>query len=527
MVTESVRPSRRAVLALLLAFAGACAAPSEHVARPTAPVHIVVLHTNDMHGQVLPRKATWLDKDNPPLIGGLPRVAAFIASVRAKEANSTTAVIAVDAGDWYQGTPEGVIDRGLDCVSAIAAIGYDATCIGNHDWDHGVDNLQRLLKEAGPPAICCNVRIPTNGQRVSWVEPWRIVDACGLRIAFVGLLTPTTPSITHKDAGKFLFEDPVEAITHAKAELAGKYDLLIPVGHIGLDDGTRIAKAHPELALIVTGHSHTYLKEGQREGSVLLVQAGSKASAVGRVDLVFDPATNQVRESKAKLVDLLEEPAAKDRNAKVDQICARLEAQSSEELKQVVGELTAAVRGGKGPFSTIAGNWIADMMRARTGADVAFHNRGGTRAEIEAGPVTRRQVFEILPFDNDVVTVTLTGAQLESCVRGSVEGTTHSGLDYSGLRAFVAVTVNGTKITLKLDHIEVGGTPLEADKKYRVATNSFLAGGGDGFDELAKAPDRVEDPILLRDMAVEEFQRAGKITPPSEARIVDLAAEKP
>jgi 2',3'-cyclic-nucleotide 2'-phosphodiesterase (5'-nucleotidase family) len=257
------------------------------------------------------------------------------------------------------------------------------------------------------------------------------------------------------------------------------------------------------------------------------VQAGSKASAVGRVDMLFDPANNQVRDATAKLVDLLDEPAAKDRNAKVEEICARLAAQSSDELKQVVGELTGPIRGGKGPFSTIAGNWIADMLRARTGADVAFHNRGGTRAEIEAGPVTRRQVFEILPFDNDVVTVTLTGAQLESCVRGSVEGTTHTGLDYSGLRAFVRVTTNGAKTALELDHIEVGGKPLEHDGKYRVATNSFLAGGGDGFDDLAKAPERVEDPILLRDMAVEEFQRTGQLTPPSDARIVDVAANKP
>jgi 2',3'-cyclic-nucleotide 2'-phosphodiesterase (5'-nucleotidase family) len=106
-------------------------------------------------------------------------------------------------------------------------------------------------------------------------------------------------------------------------------------------------------------------------------------------------------------------------------------------------------------------------------------------------------------------------------------GSTHTGLDYSGLRAFVSVTTNGAKTALELDHVEVGGKPLEPDRKYRVTTNSFLAGGGDGFDDLAKAPERVEDPILLRDMAVEEFQRAGKITPPGDARIVDIAANKP
>jgi 5'-nucleotidase len=514
------------VLASLIAALAACAAPREH-ARPTRPIHLVVLHTNDIHGQILPRKATWLDKDHPPMIGGLPRVAAYINRVRAEERDPDEAVIAVDGGDWYQGTPEGVIDRGLECVKAIAAIHYDAASLGNHEFDHGLANLQRLLSEGHPPAICCNLRIPTSGKRVPWVEPWRIVDACGLRVALVGLLTPATPSITHKDAGRLIFEDPVVAITHAKEELAGQYDLMIPVGHIGLDDGARIAKVHPELALIVTGHSHTYLKQGQREGDTLLVQAGSKAAAVGRVDLWFDPTADRVTESKARLIDLTDEPAAEYRNAKVDAICDKLVAQSAVELEQVVGELTQPLRAGKGPFSTIAGDWMADLMRARTGADVGIHNRGGTRAEIEAGPVTRRAVFEVWPFDNNVVTVSMTGEQLANCVRQSIEGTAHSGLDFSGLRAFVDVSIANSKPALKLTRIEIGGRELDRAHNYRVAMNSFLADGGDSYEDITHAHDRSEDPILLRDLALEEFVRAHKVTPPADQRIVDNNSTKP
>src|SRR5437773_1451218 len=146
MSIESLRPSRRVVLAALFVFLGAfvsaCSAPRQHTAasaKPTGPIHLVVLHTNDLHGQVLPRKA-----------------------------------------------------------------------------------------------ICSTVRIPTTGATVLWFQPVRLVNACGLRIAFVGLLTTSTPSITHKGGSKFLFENPVDAIACAKAELAGKYDLLIPVGHLGL-----------------------------------------------------------------------------------------------------------------------------------------------------------------------------------------------------------------------------------------------------------------------------------------------------
>jgi 2',3'-cyclic-nucleotide 2'-phosphodiesterase (5'-nucleotidase family) len=517
----------------VVAFGAACTAPaSKPTPRPTKPVtggpiHLVVLHTNDMHGQVLPRKATWLNKDKPPLIGGIPRVAAYITQARRELAAQQIGVVAVDGGDWYQGTPEGLIDNGLDYVRAVAAVGYDAAALGNHEFDHGLDNIKRLLGQAKPPAICCNVRVPTNGERVDWVEPWRIVEVRGLRIALVGLLTPATPSITHKDARRLIFEDVVDAVTRAKAELEGQYDLLIPVGHIGIDDGVRIAKAHPDLPLVVTGHSHTYLKEGQREGATLIVQAGSKASAVGRVDLWLDLKTHAVIESRARLDDLLEEPESKYRNAKVERIGADLVARSADEMKEVVGELTAKLSGGRGPASTVAGNWVADLIRVRAGADVGLHNRGGTRAEIEPGPVTRRAVFEVLPFDNDVVSVELTGTQLERLVRRSIEGTAHSGLDFSGMRVFVKSYDDKGQVRFKLERLEVGGRRLEPSKRYRVATNSFLAGGGDAFEELANAPERIEDPILLRDLAVEEFKRLGKITPPSDARIVIVAPEKP
>jgi 5'-nucleotidase len=506
------------VLAALLA-AFACTSAPEH-RRPDGRVHLVVLHTNDMHGQVLPRPATWIDRDKPPQAGGLPRVAAFVSRVRRDESAAGSGVLVLDGGDWYQGTPEGVVDQGLPCVEAITAIGYDAASLGNHEFDHGLANLRRLLDKAHPPAICANVHEPATGRRVAWIAPWRVVEAGGLRIALVGLLTPDTPSITHPDARQLTFSDPCEEIERAERELAGRYDLLIPLGHIGIEEGQRIARAHPEIPLVVTGHSHTFLREGQREGSTLIVQAGAKASVVGRVDLEIDGPSATVVESKAQLCELLDEPAPQDRNARVEKLCGELVAAADASMREVVGRLAAPLRAGRGPYATVAGSWVADLLRARTGADVGFHNRGGIRAEIEAGPVTRRAVFEVLPFDNDVVTLELTGAELEALVRRSIEGSARSGLDYSGLVAFVQLWDENGKVRLRLARIEVGGKPLDPARMYRVTTNSFLAGGGDGFDELAHGRARSEDPILLRELAVEALLREGTLTPPSDARIV-------
>lgn len=520
----AAQPSRRhALLCALFAFAlfaiGACAGAKPRQ-RPSGTLELVVLHTNDIHGQVQPRPATWVDRRKPPLSGGLPRAAAMIERVRSEERAAGRAVLVLDGGDWYQGTPEGIVELGRDFVRAIAAIDYDAVSIGNHEFDHGFDNLARLLNDARPPAICANLRERGKSERVSWVAPWRIVDAGGLRIALVGLLTPDTPSITHADARRFDFAPAHEEIGRVKAELGESVDLILPVGHIGIEEAREIARAHPELPLIVTGHSHTFLREGEREGDTLIVQAGAKASVVGRVDLALDGPSAKVLRSSAKLLELLEEPRAQDRNARVDELCASLIARADAAMREVVGELTAPLSASGKPYSTVAGSWMADLIRARTQADVAFHNRGGVRAEIDAGPVTRREVFEMSPFDNNLAILRLRGAELEALVRAAIDGRAHSGLDYSGCRVLVKEGREKLNVALTFQALEVGGKPLDPEAWYTVATNSFLAGGGDGFDVLARCPERREDPLLLRELAELELRSKGAVTPPTDARIV-------
>lgn len=512
-----------AFVALALFALGACAGAPER-SRPSGSVELVVLHTNDMHGQVQPRAATWIDRQKPPLAGGLPRVAALVQRVRLEEQRAGRAVLVVDGGDWYQGTPEGVVDLGLDYVRAIAALGYDAAAVGNHEFDHGVANLQRLLEQARPPAICANLREHGRSERVSWVKPWRIVDAGGLRIALVGLLTPSTPAITHPDARRFDFASAEDEIARVKLELGAQVDLIVPVGHIGVDEAVALARAHPDLPLIVTGHSHTFLREGRREGETLIVQAGAKASVVGRVDLSIDGPSARVTSSSSRLLELVEVPSAEDVNARVETLCAGLVSRADVAMREVVGELSAPMTASGKPYSTVAGSWMADLMRARTQTDVAFHNRGGVRAEIDAGPVTRREVFEMSPFDNNIAVLRLRGSELESVVRAAIEGTAHSGLDYSGCRVLVREGREKQQVRLAVDSLEIAGKPLDPEAWYSVATNSFLAGGGDGFEVLARCQERREDPLLLRELAELEFQSKGRVTPPVDARIVAVGS---
>ncbi len=509
-------------LFLLPLLAQSPAAPAPAAER----LHLVVLHTNDVHGQVQTRKATWLDKQNPPLIGGLPRLAAFVNATRAECAKSGDGLLVVDAGDWYQGTPEGMVDDGLGFVTALAQVGYDACAIGNHEFDRGLPNVLRILKESKIPAVCANLDERASGKPVEWVQPAHVArveghDAHGswtLRVGLVGLLTPVTPDITHPDARTLDFLDPSKALSRVQQSLAGQVDWVLPLTHLGVEGDRVLARAHPELSLIVGGHSHTFLKEGVLEGATRIVQTGSKCSAVGRVDVWFDRATKQCLEVTARVIDLREDSTDATRNPEVETRCAELVRRSDEPMRAVIGELAGPLARSKDPLvSGSAGNFIADLVREHTGADVGLMNRGGIRSDVEAGAFTRRLIFELCPFDNRVSVLELPGADLAEMARRSVEDAAHSGLELSGATIEARLDAGGKRHFVAL---RVGGKALDPSATYKVAMNSFMADGGDAYLDKEKKYARKDEALYLRELIELHVADKKTITPATDNRYV-------
>ena len=310
----------------------------------------------------------------------------------------------LDGGDWSQGTPEGALEDGRAFARALELLDYDALCIGNHEFDHGVERLARLLAEVALPAVLANFE-----SKEGTLDPpaYRVFERVGLAIAVVGLVSEDTPHITHPSARGCTFEEPGRALTRLRKELEGDVDWILPLTHLGVDGDRALARAHPDLDLIVGGHSHTVLAEGMREGSTLIVQAGSKGSAVGRVDVWFDGG-GEVLEMKAQLVDLYHDPEVRDANAVLDARINGMLERTANEMSEEVGRLEGALRRAERPLvSSTAGNFITDAVRAHTGADFALHNRGGIRTNLYAGVVTRRDVFDFAPFSNHLVVLTL------------------------------------------------------------------------------------------------------------------------
>src|SRR5205085_11423188 len=131
---------------------------------------------------------------------------------------------------------------------------------GNPRLAFGVANLARRITESKMPALLANVR-ERDGTRVPWAKPWRIVEKGAWKIALVGLVALETPEITHPDARELTFVDPARALAEVRTELAGRADWILPLTHLGVDSDRELARAHPDLPLVVGGHSHTFLKD--------------------------------------------------------------------------------------------------------------------------------------------------------------------------------------------------------------------------------------------------------------------------
>jgi 2',3'-cyclic-nucleotide 2'-phosphodiesterase (5'-nucleotidase family) len=475
---------RLACLALLLAgCAGAPPAP--------APVRVVILHTNDIHGAAHPQRAAWLDKDAKPLVGGLAAVARHIKRVRAEEKAKGAAVLVVDCGDFFQGTPEGDLTKGRLVIEAMNAIGYDALCLGNHDFDLGPKTTQELAALAQFPFLCANVRLKGTRDPPSWLVA--AVDFPDLRLEFLGLITSDMPNVTVEKAREGLeFDGEEEALKRHGWDRPAEGRARVLLTHVGYEREAELAKAFPIDALL-GGHSHS--RRFEKIGAVAYLQSGDRAAHVGRLDLLIDGATGRVIESSVKL-EVVRVSDGED--AAVKRIIEKYAPEIDRVMNEVVGELAVDLPKDAPGRSSPLGSYLCDLMREATGAEVALHNRTGIRASMAKGKVRLRDVYQVSPFKNTLVTLRMRGSDLRGMLERSI-AEPRLLLEASGLEL---VYEKGAIVELA-----VGGAPLDPAKEYVVVTNSFLAKGGDGHAGFTRGRE-VKDTLLdLMDVHVQDLRR--------------------
>jgi len=492
---------------------------------------LTVLHTNDIHSHYESFQP-W----NEPVQGGVARLATAVAGVR----NEVDHALLVDAGDQFQGTLYFNVGKAQVVADVMNALGYDAMCPGNHEFDAGPGELARLADAVGFPIVSANVDSTDEPALAGRLVPYTVVTLSGEEVGILGLTTEHTESSSNP-GDRVRFEDARTSAARAVEALEAQgIDRIIALTHLGYERDLAVAASVSGIDILVGGHSHTRLGADEdaagpyptvisspRGEPVVVVTAYEWGRQLGRLDVTFD-ALGRVAEVAGNLVaideSIEEDPA-------VTQILARY-AVDIEALKATaVGTTDVDLLGERTPVrtgETNLGNLICDAMVWKTtalGAQAAMQNGGGIRASIPAGEITMGNVLEVLPFGNQITTVSLTGRQLKAALEngvGGVEGEAGCFPHVSRLRySYDPSSDPGQRIrSVALWDEEIAGyRPVVETETITLATNTFLAGGGDGYQALAEAAQRYDTGWLLSDVLAEYLDSMSPVAPALEGRI--------
>lgn len=531
---------RRALWGLVAAWAlsgllgspglGAAAKPGG-AARAGAPGvdSLVILHTNDVHSHLDPYDV------GGRTVGG---AAARAALIRRETAHGGR-VLLLDAGDLVQGTPYYNQFRGEPDHRVLDLLGYDAIALGNHDLDDGADAWAKRATATRTPILSANVlRVSPDGdvppalaKTAKWIgggkvaagtrfrllaKPYVILERGGLRIAILGLTTYSIERIVAARYNKGIaVANPVTVARYWVPKLRAQADLVIALTHLGVDQDRVLVNHVPGIDIVIGGHSHTPLFAPVFERTEALgaptaiTQAGWAGRWLGRTTLRWnrDP---HVAATTSRLIEI---HPSEGEDSRVADLVASYRRRLGPGLDRLVIRTPTRVEmEGKREGDHPLGNFVADVMRLRTSADLAVMNAGGLRAPLPAGDVRERDIVSMLPFDNRIVVVSLTGTQVRRLLDRFAShlgksGFGHvSGLSYTiqGGRAIdIRVWAPGGRDWGAWRGRNAGpGVPFDPNKRYRVATIDFLANGGDYFDELRDGADRESTSVLLADAAI-------------------------
>ncbi len=484
------------------------------------PVTISIFATNDVHGQL----------DRLRYLGG------FIDNLR-KTRSKDGGVLLVDAGDVFQGTLESSLDEGAAAIRAYDAMGYAAMALGNHEFDFGPVGpasipgpgeephgaLERRIEEAHFPVLSANLE-DSSGK----LPPWKnlaastIVTVAGLRIGIIGLLTETAPQVIKRANFSDLHVSPLTFAAAREAVLlrhAG-VDLVVVVAHAGgecrkfgdpndlssCDPGSeifRFARALPKglVNVIVGGHRNAAV--AQIVAGIPIVHAASNLLGFSRVDVSFDAKTRRVIRFDVKAPhpvctvpveagcapgDYEGGPVTPDAAVGAAVAPALDAARALKERKlgvRVLAPLSAARK-----EETALGNAFADSMRrAVPGADVAINNAGSLRDTLPAGELTYGELAHVMPFDNQMARVTVTGAELRAIIGANLTDGEHGLLSISG--ATIDARCRGGHLDVEVKHPD--GRAILDDQHLLLVASDFMATGGDGLFAAAHvAPERAQ-----------------------------------
>lgn len=490
---------------------------------------IAILHVNDAHCGINADDETYGYAD--------------IAAYEAKLESEGYTVLLVDAGDYVQGDVIGTLSDGEYIIDIMNEVGFDVATLGNHEFDYGMEQFKKLTEKAEFEIVSSNfIDLKTNKPVF---DGWTIIEAGGVKLGFVGITTPETvvksdPSNFKDENGDFIYsfcagDNGEELYSNVQASVdaakAAGADMIVAVGHLGIDEQSRpwtsreVIENTTGIDLFIDGHSHSIIESetvtDENGDTVVLTSSGTKLQTIGAVTIADGKITSELIEKGEYTVS---EDASSDENKAyqtASEFIAGIEKQYEKLVNTVVAktDVNLTIMNPENPEERIIrnsetnlGDLCADAYRTLMGADIAFVNGGGIRANIDSGDITYGEIIAVHPFGNSACLIEATGQEiLDALELGSSTYPGESGgfLQVSGISYEIhsyipsSVVLTENKEFVRVDgeyrvkNVLVNGEPLDLGKTYTLASHNYmLKSGGDGYT-MFKDNKILKDEVLI------------------------------
>ncbi len=493
------------------------------VSAQTAPRDVTIIFTNDFHSAFDPIPAYWLK--GSPKLGGAAHLATLANQIRKRD--KTTFFF--DTGDMFTGQLS-FLTKGEALMEMMRVMDYDAMVIGNHEFDYGADNFDKQMNKVEFPVLGANILFKGTDHRYS--RPYTIIERNGVRLGVIGIIGQDARSVALPSGITNLdFPDPIPVVRELVKELEPQVDLIVVLAHQGktgpmqsdaeavpevqrdFDEDIRMANEVEGIDILIGGHAHRGIEKPYvAKSGTIIMQTYGYGTRLGYLNLKVKD--RKIVSHKGELLKVWSDRLPPD-----PKVTAKLDFYKKK-FESVIGIVQGEVRVNLSRDyrnESALGNFVTDVLREVGKADIGLTNAGGLRADLWKGKVTNGNIYDALPFVNSLVICEMTGAQIKevleqgfSLERGMIQA--------SGLKAVYDMA---KPIGSRLVSLEIGGVKADDSKVYRVATNSFVAQGGDLYETFLKTK-QTDMGKLLSEVVMDYIRDKKAIDAPVPGRLIPV-----
>ena len=450
---------------------------------------INLIHTNDLHSHLLPfNEYGDCTADSQDCLGGFARIISFMR--REKSLNPDSIIL--DAGDRFTGTSFYALTKSRYLLPLFEMIPYDAATLGNHEFDDNLSETVSFISQWDIPILAANILSSTKEPISKYIKPSMIIERDGRKIGIIGVTTPEINIL----GGVAIEITPIKQAVETEVEKFKKQgiNIIIVLSHIGLTQDIKLAKALPDIDIIVGGHSHSLLTNNKsivhrrskypmttNNGKTLIVSCGMGGQYVGKLQAEFNSAGEIIGYNGDTI------PMTMDIGA--DPSAVKIIADAQTELNNILSEKIIELPQNYGytegadycSQECLVGEYITYLLsQEHPEVDGVIINSGAIRSALPTGTITFNQILELYPYDNPAVIIELSGKELKRFLRHGIthyhkRGKTNELLQTSG------ISYEFTTHDKRIENIMVNGEPLNLNKKYKLLTSMFIANGGDRY----------------------------------------------